>query len=283
MTLTNNSDAGNFYRKTSWKIFVPVLGAITLFLIIDEGKAIVAGTSKLSPVIGIIKGSYYNLWFLYMLAGLYLLTPLIIKLKSALSDNAYKTISTFLMIWATGSQAFSSEQVAYAIGVVFAFLGYYMLGDVILNTIYVKRKSSCFFIIAAVMNLLAFAVRYLGVSYYLFNAYTNFFSPFIVIASICVFTGFKQIDIQKDFSWLSGMTFYLYVFHSITYNAVFKMIKMLGNVKGLQEIFAIVFVSAATFFIALGIAVVYDKFWKSQTKWRDKWYSLKLWKNLSEL
>lgn len=133
------------------------------------------------------------------------------------------------------------------------------------------------------MNLLAFAVRYLGVSYYLFNAYTNFFSPFIVIASICVFTGFKQIDIQKDFSWLSGMTFYLYVFHSITYNAVFKMIKMLGNVKGLQEIFAIVFVSAATFFIALGIAVVYDKFWKSQTKWRDKWYSLKLWKNLSEL
>lgn len=117
----------------------------------------------------------------------------------------------------------------------------------------------------------------------LFAAYTNFFSPLIVISSVCVFTGFKQIEIKRDFSWLSGKTFYIYVFHTITYMVVFKVLQLIGDAQGLLEIVAIVLVTMVTFFVSLGIAVIYDKFWRARVAWKNRWYSMKLWSKLSKL
>lgn len=273
-----NANAGEFYKKTTWKIFVPSFGAIILFLIIDEGKAILIGTSKFSPIKSIITGGYYNLWFLYMLAGLYLLTPLLVKMKQSISKKSYAISAAILMIWAVGSQAVSSERVAYAIGVVFAFLGYYVLGDVILNDeLQLNYKKGLYFTVASIMFLITFIIRYMGVSYYLFNAYTNFFSPTIVIASICIFAGFKQIDVKRDLSWLSGKTLYIYLFHAITYRAIFKL---LGNIQGSLELIAIPAVVVMTFAVALGIAIIYDRYWKSRTAWKNKWYSMDIWNKI---
>lgn len=269
-----NTNANEFYKKTIWKIFIPCIGAIILFFIYDECKAILDGTSIMVPIKGIIAGNYYNLWFVYMLAGLYLLTPLIVKLKQVVSKKTYMLSSVILMIWSVGSQAVSSQRIPYALGVVFAFLGYYILGDVILNNdIRIKCKSS-YFTVAFVMFLVTFFVRSMGVSYYLFDAFTNFFSPTIVIASICIFAGFKQIDVKSDLSWLSGKTFYIYLFHTIIYKLLFKLI---GHINGYLELIVIPTIVIITFVIALGIAIIYDKFWKSKEDWKAKWYSMKIW------
>ena len=137
----NNSNAGNFYKKTTWKIFVPAAGATFLFLVIEELRAAIQGTSKMVPIQMVAFCGVYNLWFVYMLAGLYLLTPLLIKVKEVVSRRAYVVICIFLMVWAVGSQAFSGEDISYSIGVVYTFLGYYILGDLILNEVKIKHKT----------------------------------------------------------------------------------------------------------------------------------------------
>lgn len=272
----NNANASEFYKKTSWKIFVPSFCAVLLFFVIDEIVAIFRGTRIIIPVIGIITGNYHNLWFLYMLVGLYLLTPLIIKIKQSVSEKFYVVSAFVLLIWAVGSQAVSSQRVAYALGVVFAFLGYYVMGDVILNNrIRLKYTKSVYFSIALIMFCVTFFVRYFGVSYYLFDAYKNFFSPTITIASLCIFAGVKKITIKYDLSWLSEKTYYVYLFHTIIYRMIYECI---GDVKASFELIIIPVIVILTFAIALLLSVIYDRFWKSKKALENKWYSMRVWR-----
>lgn len=277
-----NGSFATFYKKTSWKIGVPTAGAILLFLIFDEIRAAVIGSSIISPIKGIVTGMYYNLWFLYMLAGLYLMTPLIIQIRNSISDKAYTLVGTILMLWAIISQAVSDQKIAYAIGVVFAFLGYYIVGDLILNKITLQHKNIFYLGIVVGAFTLTFVARFLGAEYYLSNPYTNFFSPTIAIASICIFAVVKQVNIKHDYSWLSGKTFYIYVFHTITYLTIFKLIEDI-EIKGAEELAAILLVLVATFFISLICSVLYDKFWKARDSWKNKWYLMKIWDRIGAL
>lgn len=67
----------------------------------------------------------------YMLVGLYFLTPFIVKLRVVTNWKHYKVLAVVMMLWAIISQATSDQKLAYSIGVCFAFLPYYLLGDVI--------------------------------------------------------------------------------------------------------------------------------------------------------
>ena len=273
-----NENFSFFYKKSIWKLFLPVALAIVMFLCFDIFKAIAFGYNIYYSIKGIFIGGYYNLWFMYMLAGLYLLTPFIVKLKKKLNTKTYIIASLFLLLWAVGSQAVSTEHVAYAIGVVFAFLGYYRVGDIILNYVDLAHKPYYYYAIAGFMFVLSFISRYMGVTYYLAAAYTNFFSPFITIASLCIFAAVKESPVQRDWSWLSGKTFYVYIFHSIVYSVIFNLFDLLGIVD--LEIIQIIIVSGLTFGISLIIAVFYDKFWCSRITLKKKYDSLKIWNNV---
>lgn len=45
-----------------------------------------------------------------MLAGLYFFTPFIIKIKNAISSRTYTILAIIMMVWAVGSQAYSTEK-----------------------------------------------------------------------------------------------------------------------------------------------------------------------------
>ena len=102
-------------------------------------------------------------------------------------------------------------------GVVAAYISYFMAGDVIHSL--PLRKEARYKIIPVVLVvlsiILAFVARYLGVIYYLFDAYTNFFSPAVMVYSLSLFYFFKYITFSVSCSWLSGKTFYIYMFHTL--------------------------------------------------------------------
>ncbi len=125
------------------------------------------------------------------------------------------------------------------------------------------------------MFIITFFVRCLGVSYYLFDAYANVFSPTIVIASICIFAAFKKINIKRDLSWLSGKTYYIYIFHTMIYRIVYEFI---GDVQGNLELIMIPIIAVITFIISLGVSVIYDKYWKSKKLMQKNWYFMEIWK-----
>ena len=74
------SDYKAFYRKSFLKIVVPFLMIWVLWAIIYAAKALLAG-EFVSFFESIFRGIYCNLWFMPMLIGLYIVAPLIAKMK----------------------------------------------------------------------------------------------------------------------------------------------------------------------------------------------------------
>lgn len=210
---------------------------------------------------GIRVGNYYNLWFMYMLVGLYLLTPFIIKLRDAVSEKIYIRFAVGMLVWAVVSQSLSGQLAAYEIGVIISFLSYYLIGDVILIYVELKHGTAYYFCIAVLMFALTFIARYRGSTYYMDNAYTAFFSPFIVVASICVFAGVKNIKVDRDVSWLSNKTFYIYMFHSVIYTVLVRRAWPIFGAK--HDSFQIIVIAALTFILPLLVSIVYDSLWSN--------------------
>lgn len=256
----SNGDAKTFYKKSSRKLLLPTLVAMAVFLLIDEISAVRAGQGYMTPIKSVLEGSFYNLWFMYMLLGLYLLTPFIVKLKNAISARTFERMTYVLLVWAVISQATTTYQTPYSLGVIGAYLSYFLMG----NVIFEKTKDGCkrpawlYFLGAAVVFAVTFVIRYEGYTRYLFDAYTNFFSPMIMLASILIFYGFSGIHIKRDFSKLASLMFYVYLFHTIIYRHVFAV----TNVLFINEIFAIGEVTVLTFIIGGVFGYVYDRLWK---------------------
>lgn len=274
-----NQHAIQFYKKTSYKIFLPLIPVMLMLFIIREVQLTAAGHISLAPVKGILMGNFYNLWFMYMLFGLYLLVPFIIRIKNMIGGVYYKVVSYILLLWAVISAATSSTRVPYSIGLVFQYLSYMMVG----NVLYEEKlngkliKTALHAIIFICMVLISFAVRFIGFNDYTLDAYRSFFSPTIVIASIAIFHIFLQMDIKVDCSRLSFYTFYIYLFHTVILRSLLSIPMVVeGN-----ELGNITIVALLTFFIALGIAWIYHKVWGIITKtlWlKEKWDKMMIWK-----
>ena len=254
-----NADLCGFYKKAMIKIFAPF--GVALFCLVPVKMVMNSIMHKfiLSELRGILTGCFFNLWYMYMLAGLYLMTPFLIKLKSLLDWRQYKTAAIIMMIWAVISQAFSSQKLSYSIGVVFAFLAYYLLGDVIRSE---SKKTGyiLIFVISTLCIITAFLFRKSGYNYYTSNAFTNFFSPVIVIYSICVFKLFSQFHCCGNYAWLSKITFEIYLFHS----AVLELGVIIGtkmNVK-LESVYAELLLYIFTVIVSCCVAVAYKTIWR---------------------
>ena len=271
----DNRDFKFFYKKTTWKIGVPAFTAAVFFLVIELSKAIIGHSGVRNAIIGFISG-FYALWYILVLAGLYILSPFIIRLKTALTDQQYCSLSIFIMVWACMSQAVSNYKLPYTIGTVGAFLGYYMMGDVIINYFKKQVRPIYCFCFSSLLFLITWIIRYVGIDYYTYVTYRNFFSPTIIIASLLILLGFKGLKIQSDYSYLSKLTFHVYIVHTLVLNIIFDLVSRISLEE--NEIVIIFVVALITITISLIIAVFLDKFWKDRTKWQAKWYLLPLWK-----
>ncbi len=258
---TKNKEFKYFYKKSIWKIGIPTLIVSVGLLLISEFWQMLTTRQYMEPIKGFLAGGIFNIWFMYMLGGLYLLTPFIIRIRETVSSKTYKVTTIFMLVWACTSQATSSFTLPYDMGVVFAFLSYFMAGDLIYTA--AKGEKSCkiiwYSILIIILYVVTFVSRYNGISYYLFNAFTNFFSPTIMIASLLVFKIFVSMDIKRGFEKLSKYTFYIYLFHTLVYTVVFKLC---GNLLPNNEIISILLVSIVTLLISLICAMVFDKVWQ---------------------
>lgn len=270
-----NGNFRMFYRKAGYKIFLPLVGVILFLLALDEVYVAFGNHKFLSPFKGILTGGFFNLWYMYMLCGLYLLAPVIIRMKEYLSLRQYHLVTVGMLLWACISQATSHYSIAYSGGVVAAYISYFMAGDVIHSL--PLRKEARYKIIPIVLVvlsiILAFVARYLGVTYYLFDAYTNFFSPAVMVYSLSLFYLFKYITFSVNCSWLSGKTFYIYMFHTLF---IVIIDKGLHRFLPQNELWAITLVLLVVFILAMVSAIFYDHLWKMAEKdWnsKERWYA----------
>lgn len=258
----SNVNPAAFYKKSLKKIFLPTALLAAFLVCYKIVFNLLDGVTFYDGIIGILWGGFYNLWYIYMLAGLYLLTPLLIKIRQSVSWKQYKTLSVVMLLWAIGSQATSTEIVAYSIGVVFAFLGYYLVGDVLKVEETIRKTSQGKILLAFISGvcvILTFIWRYLGHNYYISNSYINFFSPTIVIYSLCTFMFLSRTRVNSIWSRFAGITLEIYLVHTL----MLELLSPTLSVLNISELPRVLILAICTFIASVFAAVIFRKVWNT--------------------
>lgn len=259
-----NGELSYFYRKRFLSEAVPALIIGLLIFIVAEVQELFGGHAFFFHVKTLIEGSFFNFWYVYMIMGLYLLTPFIIRLKKTVSEKTYAYLAFAMLGWAIISQATTNYRFPYSIGVVFSFVSYYLLGDVIRNK--ARGKASVYFLGYLLFFAATFAVRLLGYNNVKFvsDAYTNFFAPLIALGSLCLFAFFGRLKLTKDFHKVGRYTYYVYLFHTFVYR------QLIGLFVNMNSIISTLAVSVLTFLISLILAVLFDRLYRPLRKKLEK-------------
>lgn len=264
-----NKDYKTFYKKTFSKIFLPFIVISILLFLFSEGSRIISHASLWQPVENLLIGDYYNLWFMFMLFGLYIFVPIIIRVKESVSNKSYCIAAVIWLVFSVLNQLTTAYKLSYAFGVIFSYMGYFIIGNVIYENLRGKKNAVVFFILSMACFSVTFIYRYFtGSSYYSYSKYASFFVPFVMLGSLCIFIAFSNIKINRSFAKLSSRTFYIYMFHTVIYNTMLKVIK---DRIPLNPLIMTLLVTVVTFLLAWFASVIFMKIWSfCENKIKDR-------------
>lgn len=194
---SKNAEYKKFYAKTFAKVGVPTV-IFSLLYILYRLPFCFWGEEKeiISLLKDILKGSpMYHMWYLYMLIGIYALTPIVIRFKNSITEKTFYKVSFAFLAWASISQYTGMAGLSWDIGQSFEYLGYFMVGYSIRKMF--TNKNNCKAIIAILIGAF-WIVCASGLVYKEMTARYEIISPyclFIVLASLFIFIGFTLLSL----------------------------------------------------------------------------------------
>jgi surface polysaccharide O-acyltransferase-like enzyme len=228
--------------------------------------------------LGIIRdlftGAYYQFWFIYLLVGLYLITPI---LRVVIAKGDPKIIRYLILLWFIGvaivplTQFASGNTLNSAVFLIGGFIGYFVLGIYLQN---VKLRSTLLY----VLLILGIASTVFGIwlMYYPLSALgqNDFFFGYLAINVIVGSAALFLILIKFRPDWpgtnhkisskvvqaISKNTLPIFLFHVIILETFER--GLLGfklSFSTLNPIIEIPLLAALTFFITLGLVLLMKK------------------------
>lgn len=218
-----------FFQKRFSKVLYPFLAWSALYI----GWRIYFWQETLTLkdiAISVVQGpAYYHLWFIQMILGLYLATPILrVYIRHAPRQN----LAYFLIIWAVTvsllpiTKRFFNFEIGIDVQVTTGFVGFFVLGYYLRDvTINVRQAGIILGIVTGSLLFTQLATHTLTVKND--GIYDNFFvlndSPNLLIVATGLFLIFKSIDydrlfqqlpiIQKIVLWLSSCSLGIYFVH----------------------------------------------------------------------
>lgn len=224
---------------------------------------------------GILNGPYTQFWYLYVLLGLYLLTPI---LRIFLADADQKIIKYFAVLWFLGAAILpvfglvTTYQLNNNVFIITGYVGYFILGAYLL-TVQMRRSTLSIFMVLGIA-LTAFDTYVLaatvgGTEMYFFQQY---FSPTLILASVMVFLlllTIKPPSIQKEpspskinklFKIISQNTLAIFLFHVIVLESLQNgYFGFALNRNTLNPIIEVPLMTVIVLFISLFIMLILKK------------------------
>jgi surface polysaccharide O-acyltransferase-like enzyme len=190
---------GVFFKKRWARIGLPFIFWGAVFFVWDFLVQHQAFTSSF-VIQGILTGPYYHFWYIYLLIGLYLLTPILRVVMAHASSNLIKY---FVILWFLGASLIpvASLFTAYHLDSnVFEFTGYvgfFILGAYLL-TVKMRRSTILIFmslgIALTAIGTYAIAATVGGAEMYFFQEYL---SPTLILASVMLFLLLSTIQVPE--------------------------------------------------------------------------------------
>jgi surface polysaccharide O-acyltransferase-like enzyme len=262
-----------FFKKRWNRIGIPVLFWGAIFFVWDF---LVRGqpATVLYVVQGILAGPYVHFWYVYVLVGLYLITPLI---RIVVAHADWRTIRYFLVLWFVGTgilplltlvAGISPQAVWFKQNVflLIGLLGYFVLGAYVAKLTLRRSILALLLTLSTAFTVVGtyFIIASLGETYSQFLLDASSFS--VIIASVSLFLLLASVPTRKIETRLprgnrllkviSENTLPIYLFHIIVLETLqqgylgFKI-----SVTNINPIVEIPLVTVVTLLICLAIIV----------------------------
>lgn len=270
---SKTEDLGVFFRKRFSRIGLPFVFWTVAYFFWDvyvEGQQVTQGFI----VQGILTGPYFQFWYLYMLMGLYFLTPFLRLMVPHMTNKLYKY---FMFLWFVGVSLVPLIQLAtpyYFNPNLFAipgYLGYFILGAYLIN---VRMKRSTLMALLCVgIALTAIGTFQMsrtvggGASFY----FQEYLSPTMILSSISFFLLLNTYKTSNDQptnqSWrrrimrvISENTLGIYLFHMmVIYTLQNGLLGVTLNGNTLNSIVGVPLMAGLALAICLAVIVPLKK------------------------
>jgi len=242
------------------------------FFITDTPVTLSSGIEGLA--VSLFTGPWYHFWFLYLIAGLYLITPV---LRSVVANRDQNLIMYLVILWFLGVSIVPLLQLitGYSLnGGVFLFggcIGYFVLGGYLQKA---RVRSSILYALFAVgfiwtvasTWLMHFVFPHLEQHYFFFD----YLSANIVIASVALFTLLSRVKadwpgsnhhrLSKVVKAISKNTLPIYLFHVIILMSLQQgFFGFTLSLTMINPVIGVPLITIATFFITFGLVLLMKK------------------------
>jgi surface polysaccharide O-acyltransferase-like enzyme len=263
-----------FFKKRWARIGLPSLFWFAAYFAWDFLVQNIPFTAS-AIVQGILNGPYTQMWYLYVLAGLYLLTP-IFRVFIAHADQ--NLVKYFVILWVLGVaiipffSLFTIFQLNSNVFAITGYIGFFVLGTY-LSTVEMRRSTLSLFIILGValtaISTYVLAATVGGTEMYFFQQY---FSPTIILASVMLFLlllTVKPPSVQKENS-LSKVHKLIKVISENTLGIFFIHVMIIESIQNgyfgfainrntLNPIIEVPLLTAIVLFVSLAIILLLKK------------------------
>jgi surface polysaccharide O-acyltransferase-like enzyme len=232
-----NRDFRSFYRRSWQKLGKPLLAASVFYVIYSylvyayQGFHQGTAVDWQKPLWQWLTGNpFFHLWYMYMLAGLYLLVPWLIRLKERLSRRAYWGLAAAAMAGGIIANLFYVPQFAWGLLSLY-YVGYLLWGDVLHTA--AKGRSALFFLGGIIFLTAIFFIKTVQV---LDRAdfliwFGNVLDPLNALcaaASLLLFKGFCRLKFSCCVRNMANQAYNVYLIHAFWLHFLWNVIKIMG-------------------------------------------------------
>lgn len=251
----NETFKESYYKRAS-RIFIPLISWTIIYLMFRVLLSYMEDDpiSIKSLFVRVILGKpYYHMWYLFMLIGLYLITPVINKSIINLPRNTLWTVAIVLMIFGilnSGYDHFFNNNVSFILWFV-NYLGYFILGFLINES----KKNFSLIMLFSVYIISSIAIAIL--TFYTLKIYHNtyfygYLTPFVIIGSLSFYKLFHQLKLKSNiFSRISHLTLGIYLIHAGVLSLLIIVLSKSGITATDNPIIGIPIKFTITLFISL--------------------------------
>lgn len=266
---SKNESIKNFISKRFNKVLVPFIFWGFIYTILKYRAEIIENqTLPILKMVGnFVIGPMNHLWFIYMLLGLYLLTPI---LRIYIKNSNQNDLKYFLILWLIANGVFgfiesiSKIKIGLNLDFFYGFIGYYILGHY-LNTVPLNKKQIQLAYIVAIISLFVTILGTFTLTKSNGGNYSGIFhgylSPNIIFMSTGIFIAFKNYDWDGKFKnqgymynkmlELSSLSFGIYLIHILILNLIsFKFMPIKITAMLINPLFGIPFTALVTLVIS---------------------------------
>ncbi len=179
-----------------------------------------------TPIIGLFTGgTFYHMWYMYMLVGLYLAAPVIIRIKEEISPKSYIILAICFLIYGCIIGCTNRIEI-WPINAI-QYMGYFMVGGIMKQ---IKPST-----IKENLMLIFGACAIAALAWYMFNNLqikwaTGYLSPIMALLAVVLFRITSGIKLQENsiITVLSSSSLFIYLFHPFILAIILRLNRLLS-------------------------------------------------------